>query len=122
MIEALFTYTGVIGIFGVFLLKIYNLAGMGKRYEPIWIFIGWAVGLLCFLLVMFSFYGTILQETTTADVNGVTTATEATNDYVVYSMYNQLAGLMIGVITILSVAEVLLMFNRDQIRPWKSGR
>ncbi len=121
MIGTIVAILSLIGIVGIILLKLLNVFDQGAWYPGRFVLIGFAGALICWLLFFMSLSGSIISEETiiTPDAS---TYTISDNTYATYSMYMGVVNLFVGVITLLTVFEILFMFNvfKDVKKPLRA--
>jgi len=102
-------------LIGVLLGKIYNASKMGEAYDKALIFIGFVIGLFSWGFYFILLSGSIGQEQTI--VGATETFIVASNEYVLLTMFMPIANFLIILIGMLTVVEVLIMFNAFAKRP-----
>ena len=111
MIAETVTIVSLFALLVIFLVKLYNASQQGQFYQPEFIFMGFIVGWVCWVLIFMSLSGAIVNQDTIVTPDNET-YTIATNDYVTYNLYLGIANLFAGLVTILTIFEVIFMFNK----------
>jgi len=115
-------YAGILILLGVMILKVWNVIGRARNYEPIWIFIGFAVALIFWYMAFTSYLSlTLFEKSATVD-NGstITTIVQTSNNYAIYTPLIYLAHFLVGIIMMLTIIEVISLFSILPTMPKKA--
>lgn len=119
MIEGVITAVCLFVLIGIAFAKMYNVAHKGKGYQPILFIGGFALSIICWILIFMAF-ASALQGLDTI-TNGAETYEITTNNAVQLAIYMPLANALVLLNVLLSSIEALLMFAVPTIMP-KLGR
>lgn len=111
MIEATIALISLFGLIALFLVKLYNAANRGETYSPIFSFIGFILAWVFWLLFFISLSATFINEETIVTPDSQT-YTISDNDYASYNMFLGLNNLLAWLCSILTVLEVIFLFNK----------
>lgn len=111
MIEAAVGFIALFGLIALMLLKAFNVMKQGKTYSAYFIFIGFALAWIFWLLFFMCMGATFLVEETITTPGGETYTVED-NSYTTYSMFLSLNNLFIGLTSLLTFLEVVFIFSR----------
>ena len=105
----------LLAILGVLIGKIFNASKLGEAYDQAIIFVGLVVALFGWIFYYIILSGAIMQEQT------ITSSSEtfvvASTQFYYLSMLMPVANFLIILVGMLTVIEVLLIFNQFSKRP-----
>ena len=111
MIEGVLALVGLLGLFSMFIIKGYNITRFDQVYPKIFIFLGFGIVLICWLLVFYSLAGSINTTETISITDGVKTwVVTPTNNFWTMTLILNLANAFLLLNGLFFLIEILMLF------------